>query len=402
MGAPGHSPLRAPTIATVDTTLAVAMAAAGGAFLGAAAAVGVGRARLRRASEQATQAPAPPRAPLVDRLLVDSLPLAFVVVGSGDEVLVSNSMARERLLVVGRDISAEPLRALVREARRTRSACHTDHDDGRHAWRASAVPLDDDRIALVADDRTEARRVDEVRRDFVANVGHELKTPVGALALLAEATGDAADDPEAVRRFTGRMQREATRLGRLVQDIIDLSRVQGTDPTAQRGPVQLDAVVAEAVDRAREGAAGKRIELVTGPTSGLVVEGDERQLCTALYNLLDNAVAYSPEDTRVAVGVVPDGSGSVEITVTDQGIGIPLAEQDRIFERFYRVDPARSRDTGGTGLGLAIVKHIATGHGGEVTVWSREGSGSTFTLRLPVPTPAPAPEQQPTLERSER
>jgi two-component system sensor histidine kinase SenX3 len=360
----------------VDTAVAVALAGGVGVLAGAAL---VAWLRPRAAREESPRV----GAPLVDRLIVDSLPLAFVVVGTGDEVLVSNTMARSSQLVSGRDVSAEPLRALVRDARRTRTAAHTDHDDGRRLWRVDAVPLDDDRIALFAEDRTEARRVDEVRRDFVANVGHELKTPVGALSLLAEATRDAADDPEAVRRFTERMERESARLAHLVQDIIDLSRVQGSDPTARRERVVLDRVVAEAVDRASELAASRGIELVQAEPTGVTVEGDERQLLAAVSNLLDNAVAYSPDDTRVAIAVVA-GDEYAEVSVTDQGIGIPPAEQDRIFERFYRVDPARSRETGGTGLGLAIVKHVATGHGGEVTVWSREGSGSTFTIRLPL------------------
>jgi two-component system sensor histidine kinase SenX3 len=377
----------------VDTTLAVTLALGAGIVGGA---VGMRIARRGAAAAAAGVESAGPT--LVDRRIADSLPVAFVVIGVGDEVLVSNRMARERQVTTGRDLSAEPLRALVRQARRTRAATHLDHDDGRRLWRVSAVPLDDDRIAVLADDRTEARRVDEVRRDFVANVGHELKTPVGALSLLAEATRDAADDPAAVRRFSERIERESARLSRLVQDIIDLSRVQGSDPTARRERVPLDRVVAEAVDRAQELATSRRIELIVGEPSEVEVEGDERQLLAAVSNLLDNAVAYSADDTRVALAV-SCADGFAEVSVTDQGIGIPVAEQDRIFERFYRVDPARSRDTGGTGLGLAIVKHVATGHGGEVTLWSREGSGSTFTVRLPLtPGEADAPR---VLERTE-
>ena len=378
------------------------MAAALAAGVGLVVGVTTTRFASRSSDAQETTSDSGSRCGLVDRLIVDTLPLGFLVVGTGDEVLVSNNIARERGLVSGQDVAGEPLRALVREARRTRTAQHIDHDDGRRLWRATAVPLDEDRIALLADDRTEARRVDEVRRDFVANVGHELKTPVGALSLLAEATKDAADDPEAVRRFAERMQRESKRLTRVVQDIIDLSRVQGSDPTAHRHEVALDRVVAEALDRAREMAGSKGIELVSGGDDGVTVEGDERQLLTAVCNLLDNAVAYSPEDTRVAVAVSRTSSHA-EISVTDQGIGIPAEEQARIFERFYRVDPARSRDTGGTGLGLAIVKHVANGHGGDVLVWSREGSGSTFTIRLPlahVPPQHEAPAGAP-LERTQ-
>jgi len=252
---------------------------------------------------------------------------------------------------------------------------------------ARVAPLGSTLVLVMVEDRTEARRVDAVRRDFVANVSHELKTPVGAMALLAEALVDAADDPEAVRRFAGRMQHESERLTRLVQDVIELSRLQGHDPLEAPTLVSLDDVVAEAVDRSRLTAEVRDITLVSGGVSGLKVMGDSRQLVTALGNLVDNAVRYGPTGSRVAVSVaeVDDESGRVaELSVTDEGPGIAEAERNRIFERFYRVDSARSRDTGGTGLGLSIVKHVAAGHGGEATVWSAEGTGSTFTLRLPV------------------
>jgi two-component system sensor histidine kinase SenX3 len=254
---------------------------------------------------------------------------------------------------------------------------------------ARAQVVGDGDIALVVDDLTEAKRVESVRRDFVANVGHEIKTPVGALTLLAEAALDARDDPDAVHRFVTRMQREANRLSRLVQELIDLSRLQGGEPLPDMTKVPVDAILEEAVDRARLVAEVKHIELVRGGDAGLVVTGDEGQLVTAVSNLLDNALAYSPAGTRVAVGVNLRAD-VVEIAVTDQGIGIDDADQERIFERFYRVDQARSRETGGTGLGLSIVKHIVSNHGGEVTVWSQLGAGSTFTVRLPVAAVQPA------------
>lgn len=225
-----------------------------------------------------------------------------------------------------------------------------------------------------------------MRRDFVANVSHELKTPVGALSLLSEAVMDAADDPEAVTRFAGRMQIEATRLTNLVQELIDLSRVQNDDPLEDAEPVSVEELVDEAIDRSRHTAGTKNISMVAGGTTDLRVWGHRGQLAAALGNLVENAVNYSPAHTRVGIAVrrVPAPGGDlVEIAVTDQGIGIPDKDKERIFERFYRVDPARSRATGGTGLGLAIVKHVAASHGGEVTVWSTEGQGSTFTLRLP-------------------
>ncbi|WP_225804680.1 cell wall metabolism sensor histidine kinase WalK, partial [Streptomyces sp. NK15101] len=232
----------------------------------------------------------------------------------------------------------------------------------------------------------EARRIEAVRRDFVANVSHELKTPVGALSLLSEAVMDASDDPEAVTRFAGRMQIEATRLTNLVQELIDLSRVQNDDPLEDSEPVSVDELVAEAIDRSRQPASTKQISMVSGGAAGLYVWGSRGQLAAALGNLVENAVNYSPARTRVGIAarrVSAPGGDLIEIAVTDQGIGISEKDRERIFERFYRVDPARSRATGGTGLGLAIVKHVAASHGGEVTVWSTEGQGSTFTLRLP-------------------
>jgi two-component system sensor histidine kinase SenX3 len=241
-------------------------------------------------------------------------------------------------------------------------------------------------VLLLVEDLTEARRIEAVRRDFVANVSHELKTPVGALSLLSEAVMDASDDPEAVERFAGRMQIEATRLTNLVQELIDLSRVQNDDPLEDAEPVRVDELVAEAIDRCRQQAGTKQITMAAGGTAELRIWGNRGQLAAALGNLVENAVNYSPARTRVGIAArrlaVPGGD-QIEIAVTDQGIGISEKDRERVFERFYRVDPARSRATGGTGLGLAIVKHVAASHGGEVTVWSSEGQGSTFTLRLP-------------------
>jgi two-component system sensor histidine kinase SenX3 len=236
-------------------------------------------------------------------------------------------------------------------------------------------------LALV-EDRTTERRVEAVRRDFVANVSHELKTPVGAIKLLAEAVSDASDDPEAIERFARRMLTESDRLARMVQQIIELSRLQGDEPLEAPHVVDVDEVITRAVDFTVMDASNKEIKVVTGGTPGLRIFGNEEQVSAAVTNLVANAVAYSGSDSTVLV-TTKCADQTVEISVVDQGIGIPSDELDRIFERFYRVDPARSRATGGTGLGLAIVKHVAASHGGEVTVWSSEGQGSTFTLRLP-------------------
>ncbi|OUM43553.1 two-component sensor histidine kinase [Arthrobacter agilis] len=243
-------------------------------------------------------------------------------------------------------------------------------------------------ILILADDRTEITRSEEIRNDFVANVSHELKTPVGAISLLAEAIDDAAEDEVAVRRFAQRMHKESGRLSALVQDIIELSRLQGADVVRRGKPVDINSVIAEAVDRNKLPAESKQIDIVVGGSVSLPVYGDHDLLMTAFRNLIDNAIRYSPEGTRVGVGV-RSRDGLIQVSVTDQGAGITPEEQERIFERFYRIDAARSRQTGGTGLGLSIVKHVVSNHGGEVTVWSQAGQGSTFTVRLPEMESAP-------------
>ena len=245
-----------------------------------------------------------------------------------------------------------------------------------------AAMLGEEYILLLADDRTEITRTEEIRNDFVANVSHELKTPVGAISLLAEALESSADDEQAVRRFTKRMHKESGRLAALVQDIIELSRLQSASVAQQGSPVDVNAVIAEAVDRSQLPAESKNISIVVGGRTEGKVFGDQDLLVTALRNLIDNAIRYSPANTRVGIGVRAK-EGLVAISVTDQGEGLSAEDQERVFERFYRVDSARSRHTGGTGLGLSIVKHVASNHGGEVTLWSQPGQGSTFTLRLP-------------------
>jgi len=249
-------------------------------------------------------------------------------------------------------------------------------------------------LLILIDDLAEERRVDAVRRDFVANVSHELKTPVGALSLLAETVLSAADDPEQVRHFAERMQMEASRLASLIQDVIDLSRLQSDDPMTRAEVVDVDELVTRALEEVRTLAVSRDIEVVRSEDSGVEIYGDRGQLLTAVRNLVTNAIVYSPMGTRVAVSARMN-EGIAEITVKDQGIGIPSHDLDRIFERFYRVDQARSRSTGGTGLGLAIVKHVCQNHGGECTVWSEVGTGSTFTLRLPAYDPETGMQREP-------
>jgi two-component system sensor histidine kinase SenX3 len=237
-------------------------------------------------------------------------------------------------------------------------------------------------VLLLAEDRTESYRLDEVRRDFVANISHELKTPIGAVSLLAEALQAASQDPEQVRRFAKRLSKESDRLARITREIIELSRLQAADALTRPEIVDIDAVVAVAMDHNRVAADKHGISLVSGGDAGSQVYGDEPMLVAAVQNLVSNAVQYSPNNSRVGVGV-SHADGIIEISVTDQGVGIPEEDLERVFERFYRIDPARARNTGGTGLGLSIVKHVVQNHGGDVRVWSQQGKGSTFTIRLP-------------------
>ena len=331
----------------------------------------------------------------LSRRLMDLMDPAVVVLASDDAVLLANPSARAMGILRGTRLVVPGLVEVARsvQASGTRRADVAlpgglvgggPRTVGVHGLRLGNGPLAaPGPVALVLQDVTEARRVEAVRRDFVANLGHELKTPVGALALLAEAVQGASDDPETVQRFGARMQHEADRLARLVRELIDLSRLQGAEPLPELVPVSIATVVGEAVDRTRAAAAAKDIQLAVGAQPGLLVRGVEAQLATALTNLLANAVAYSPPRTTIAIGARAR-SGFAEIAVTDSGIGIPRSDRGRVFERFYRVDQSRASATGGTGLGLAIVKHVASNHGGSVAVWSEEGLGSTFTLRIPL------------------
>jgi two-component system sensor histidine kinase SenX3 len=230
---------------------------------------------------------------------------------------------------------------------------------------------------------SDAVRLEATRRDFVANVSHELKTPVGAMALLAEAVLDAAEDPHEVHRFGTKILHEANRLGTLVTELIALSRLQGAEPLPTLSTVPVDHVIDQALQRCRLAAESANIPITPDPPSGLLLHGDAPLLITALSNLLDNAVSYSPPGHPVSLSRRLH-HGYVEIAVTDRGLGIAPEHQHRVFERFFRIDQARSRTTGGTGLGLAIVKHVAANHGGDVQLWSKPGTGSTFTLRIPA------------------
>ncbi|MBB5512371.1 two-component system sensor histidine kinase SenX3 [Neomicrococcus aestuarii] len=324
---------------------------------------------------------------------------AFVVVDEIDGVVRANPSAYAYGLVRGHTLVHPELVELAHRVRahgvieeKQFELSRGPLGQGTIVVHVRVAALGDEFILLLADDRTEITRTEAIRTDFVANVSHELKTPVGAIMLLGEAMDDAAGDEVAIRRFAGRLQKESARLKALVQDIIELSRLQGTNVVVQGKPVDINDVVAEAVDRTKLTADNKNITLSMGlAKEPAMVFGDQELLTTAFKNLIDNAIRYSPEDTAVGVGVRVKDS-LVQVSVTDRGPGIPVEEQERIFERFYRVDEARDRQTGGTGLGLSIVKHVVSNHGGEVTVWSQINSGSTFTVRLPELEDAGVPQ----------
>jgi two-component system sensor histidine kinase SenX3 len=321
--------------------------------------------------------------------VIDALDSAGIVVDPSNNVVSASRGALAFGLVWDDALVHEELIELVNHVRRSGETLsdevllsRTPFSEPNLHLRVRVALLGARYVLLLAEDRTEAHRLDEVRRDFIANISHELKTPIGAVGLLAEALSQAADDPLQVTRFAKRLSVEAERLARITQEIIELSRLQAAEAVSSPQLVDVDDVVALAIDENQFTAETHQITVVGGGTKGLEVYGDARLLVVAVHNLIANAIQYSPEGSRVGVGV-RHHDGAVEIAVTDQGVGIPEDERERVFERFYRVDPARSRNTGGTGLGLAIVKHVAQNHGGDVRLWSQPGRGSTFTIRLP-------------------
>ncbi len=342
-----------------------------------------------RVSERDLQlaTPTPPVLPEGVAVVLSVLRSSALVVDDRDDVLKASVPAVAIGLVRDRRIAVPELVDLVSQVRRDGQIRETElvvpRDPGESPRHVSArvAPLGSSFVLALVEDRSREHRVEAVRRDFVANVSHELKTPVGALKLLSDTVADAAGDPEAVRRFAGRMHVESDRLTRLVQQIIELSRLQDDDPLDSPVAVPLDGLVSSTFDDVRTDADARRIRLMYRAT-GLVLLGNPGQIGLALSNLVANAVRYSEDGSTVVVAAEPGGE-LVEISVSDRGMGIPPGELDRIFERFYRVDRARPRATGGTGLGLSIVKHVAASHGGEVRVQSVEGEGSTFTLTLP-------------------
>jgi two-component system sensor histidine kinase SenX3 len=329
---------------------------------------------------------------MLERIVALS-PVGTAVVDRHRDVVYLNDQASELGLVQDRQLDDEAWQAAQRVLG---SGDDTEFDispnkrtaPGRSGLavhgQARLLSEEDRRFAVVfVYDQSEYARMEATRRDFVANVSHELKTPVGAMAVLAEALLASADDPETVRRFGQKVLVEANRLGDMVGELIELSRLQGAERLPDLSDVDVDTVVAEAISRHKVAADNADIEVRTDEPSGLRVLGNQSLLVTALANLVSNAIAYSPRGSLVSISRRRRGD-NVEIAVTDRGIGIARKDQERVFERFFRGDKARSRATGGTGLGLAIVKHVAANHNGSIGLWSQPGTGSTFTLSIPA------------------
>ena len=323
--------------------------------------------------------------------LLSNIDAEAIIIGGNDLIIYMSENVNNFNLHRENRINNESLQHLVRAVRRSGQIQEATMElprgplgTGTHDLLVRVIPLEaDGLICVLIFDDSEMRRLDSIRRDFVANISHELKTPIGALSILSEAVLGAADDPEAIVRFATRMQAESRRLSDLVQEIINLSRLQDDDPLKNAKVFDLNEVVLNAIDQSELNANAREIELIYSEQEPVWIKGDQGQVTMAVSNLIENAINYSPEGTRVAIALRIN-DGLAEISVTDQGIGIPEKDLERIFERFYRVDPARSRATGGTGLGLSIVKHVATNHGGDVSVWSVEDAGSTFTIRFPI------------------
>ena len=323
--------------------------------------------------------------------LLRAIDAESIVVAAGDKVIYYSNGINTFNIVKDERIQNRELNNLVRAVRRsgiqqdaTMELPRGPIGGGTHDLLVRVTSMGDaGLIAVLIFDDSEMRRLDSIRRDFVANISHELKTPIGALSILSEAVLDASNDPQAISKFASRMQAESKRLSELVQEIINLSRLQDDDPLRNGKLIDISEVITEAIDQSRLNAERRKITIFFEAFDEAQILGDRSQVGMAINNLIENAINYSPDSTRVTV-TSKINDQIAEIAVSDQGIGIPEKDLERIFERFYRVDPARSRMTGGTGLGLSIVKHIANNHGGDVSLWSVENAGSTFTIRFPL------------------
>lgn len=373
------------SVKNVNDSLSIVLAAVSGLLIGGAVvwilSISIGRKKMLKVAERQAQDT------VAD--LLDVLATAGLLLDSSNQVIRSTTGAEVLGLLNGRNLAQAELLDLVLLARATEKPAEAEIElaagmQSGSTWvRARAAQLSDGNVLLTVADETESQRLEETRRDFVANISHELKTPIGAISLLSEALIDGANDQALVKKFSADLFRESKRLASLVQDIIQLSRLQSADLLKTAVPVDLSSVIAEAVERNQVLAERKGIKISWDSPAGTLVLGDGEMLSMAVKNLIENAILYSDEGGQVGVGLRED-DGTAQISVTDTGVGIDPEHVERIFERFYRADPSRSRSTGGTGLGLAIVNHVANNHRGDIQVFSKLGFGSTFTLRLPI------------------
>ena len=331
--------------------------------------------------------------------LLDVLASAGILLNGSNTVIRSTKNAQALGLIQNRLLAHDSLVELVGLARVSEGPRELEVElstglQNETVWvSARAVRLTDGNVLLTVEDETEAKRLEETRRDFVANISHELKTPIGAISLLSEALADASDEPKLVKKFSGDLLKESKRLANLVQEIIQLSRLQSTDVIKNAQVIDLAEIIEESMERNSVLAEKRKIHISADAPAGIRVLGDPEMLIVAVKNLIENAITYSDEGKQVGIGL-RQKHGVAAIAVTDNGIGMTVEQQERVFERFYRADASRSRQTGGTGLGLSIVKHVASSHLGDVQVFSRPGVGSTFTLRLPVAPNQPEEEDE--------
>ncbi len=375
-----------PTVKNVNSLLPILLALAAGAIIGAGFVLLLTRENRKKQLEAIEAERTIPEGAVE---ILDLLTSAGVILNGSNTVVRATNGALALGLVQNRLLIHSELVRLVELVRGTGKNQSVEAElstglRGETIWvQARAARMENNNVMLLVEDRTEAKRLEDTRRDFVANISHELKTPIGAIGLLAEALQGATDDPAMVTKFAGNLYRESRRLGSLVQEIIQLSRLQSAELSKTGELVDLQSTVQESVERNQVIAEAKNISIDVEAPSGIIVYGDHEMLTMAVRNLIENAILYSEPGSSVGIGLRAI-DGIAEIAVTDHGVGIAPEDQERIFERFYRVDPSRSRETGGTGLGLSIVKHVASNHRGEIKLFSQVGLGSTFTLRLPL------------------
>jgi two-component system sensor histidine kinase SenX3 len=374
----------------VNSFLQFALAALGGLVLGVLFTWIINRARFADLKQEIDKL----SNPNASAELLDALPTPGLLLDGVNFIVGATTSAQALGFKPDSVLPQSELVELAVQARQTGEASSAELHiktglQGETNWVAArAAVASDNKILITLEDLTESKRLDDTRRDFIANISHELKTPIGAISLLSEALIEADEDPVMVKKFSADLHREAVRLAALVQDIIELSRLQGAEVVSNAQLLDLSTLIADAVDRNAFLAEKRKVKIMVDAPKGLKVLGDQEMLVTALKNLIENALVYSEEGSQVGIGL-RQKYGIAAIAVADSGVGIATEHQERIFERFYRADPSRSRQTGGTGLGLSIVKHVALKHRGDVQLFSQPGVGSTFTFRLPI-----ASEQQ--------